>query len=62
MVFHSLMQDWGELMLLSYSLTQSFMCRPSECLFGYNRQASDTRLSLRLQQTGILDKRPLAGM
>jgi hypothetical protein len=43
MVFHSLMQDWGELMLLSYSLTQSFMCRPSECLFGYNRQASGTR-------------------
>ncbi len=34
-----MMQDWGELMLLSYSLTQSFMCRPSECLFGYNRQA-----------------------
>jgi hypothetical protein len=43
MAFHSLMQDWGELMLLSYSLTQSFMCRPNECLFGYNRHASDTR-------------------
>jgi hypothetical protein len=36
--FHSLMQDCGELILLSYSLTQSFVCRQREFLLGYQER------------------------